>query len=125
MDDSSGIRSILFQGKNSRHDIVAPYTFFSSNDLECLITHNKVRPDCLDGFIGDLSEAQLPLGLGKPEPELSPCRSPFSRRKYFLYLAAWIVGLADLLFRSGGFFLVFFSLLNGLFVRKLTRITMS
>lgn len=88
MDDSSGIRSVLLQGKNSRHDIVASYTFFSGDDLECLIAYNKIRPDCLNGFIGDLSEPQILFRLGEPEPELSPRRSPFSRRKYLLYLAA-------------------------------------
>ena len=91
MDDSSGIRGVLLQGKNSRHDIVAPYSFFSGNDLECLIAHDEVRSDCLNGFVGDLSEAQLLLRLSEPEPELSPRRSPFSQRKYLLYLAAWIV----------------------------------
>ena len=42
---------------------MAPYTFLSGDDLERLIAHNEVRADRLDGFVGDLSEAQLLLRL--------------------------------------------------------------
>ena len=94
---SSGIRSVLLQGKNSRHDIVAPYMLFSGDDLDCLIAHNKVRPDCPNGFVGKLGEHELLLGLSEPELELSPYRSPFSRRKYLLYFVAWIVESANFL----------------------------
>ena len=55
MDDSSGIRNLLFQGKHSRQDMVTPYTFSIGNELEYLTAQDMVRPDCLNGFVGDLS----------------------------------------------------------------------
>lgn len=55
------------------HDIVSATAFFDSSHFECLVAHDEVRSDRLDGLIGDLRHAKLLFCLSKPKPEFAPC----------------------------------------------------
>src|SRR2546430_4331764 len=89
MNDSNSVWSVLLQRIDMGHDIVSATTFFNSNHLECLVAHDKVRFDGLNGLTGDLGNAKLLFCLSKPKPEFSPCCSSLAGGEDLLHLIAW------------------------------------
>ena len=89
MHDARRLRRILLQREHGRHDIVPPYALFRRDDSERLIAHDEMRPDGLEGTVGDLGETQFLLRFREPEPEFPPRRGALAGGEDVFDFTAW------------------------------------
>lgn len=89
VNETGGGGGILLECVDVGHDIVTADTFFFSDDLEGCVADDEVCANGIEGLVVDLGEADLLLGLGQPEPQLSPGGCPLARGEDLLHLRAW------------------------------------
>lgn len=95
MNDTSGSRRILFECVDVGHDIVSDPALLIGSHLEGPIADDEVCANGVEGLVGDLCNAEFLLGLGQPQPELTPGRDALPRGEDFPHLVTWERPVSD------------------------------